>query len=39
LLELGMLAADHDRAHARLGELLDLELERVKPIRVGDRRL
>ena len=36
LLELGMLAADHDRPHVRIGELLDLQIQRGKRIRIGD---
>lgn len=36
LLELGMLVADYDRAHVRIGELLELQIERRKRIRIGD---
>ena len=36
LLELGMLVTDHDRAHVRIGELLELQTERGKHIRIGD---
>ena len=36
LLELGMLVTDHDRAHVRIGELLERQIERGKHIRIGD---
>ena len=36
LLELGMLVTDDDRAHVRIGELLELQIEGGKYIRIGD---
>ena len=36
LLELGMLVTDHERAHARIGQLLDLDANRGERMRVGD---